>query len=77
MGNVVKTRVFQRYLKAMGFYLKSVKGSHEHWDRKDKPLRRPITVDNAKDEVPEFHINNALPYLGISKKEFWKEIKNY
>jgi hypothetical protein len=73
----ISLKKFRKYLEFKGCYLKRVKSSHEIWDREKDPLDRPIVVDSNYSDVPLTHIHTCLITLGISKKDFEKEINSF
>jgi len=67
---------YKKYLKSKNCYKDRTVSSHEIWYSKDIKLTRPIIVDSNYSDVPVFHIKNTLKLLGISDKDFEKEIRN-
>ncbi len=72
----IPIRKFRKFLKSIGLKHIRTVSSHELYDRLDKPLLRPVTVDNNYPEVPLLHISTNLKTIGMSAKEFTERIKN-
>lgn len=77
MAKSVPLKKFKKYLKSLGLVHVRTKDSHEFYDYPDKPLLRPISVDINYPDVPLLHIHTNLKTLGIDKKQFSKDIKNF
>lgn len=73
----IPTSTFRKFLKHIGCIYVRTKGSHEVWDRKEKPLPRPIIFRGSKREIPPTHIRTNLATLGISIEEFERIIKEF
>ena len=67
---------FKRFLKNHKLEFKRTKGVHEIWDYKDDSLLRPVTFIGKEKEIPMLHIKTNLRTMGISLKDFEKEIRN-
>lgn len=76
MPKSIPLKKYKLFLKSIGLKHIRSQSSHEIWDYEEKPLLRPITVDNNYPDVPILHIHTSLKSLGISKKEFEEAIKN-
>lgn len=75
MANVVPTRKFLKWLKKRGLIFISQEGSHKKFDYPTNKLKRPVIVKTNLKEIPEDHISTNLNTLGVSKKNFYEEIK--
>lgn len=60
-------------LKSLGFYHKSTRGSHEHWERPADhilPQRKLVTVDAAESQFREKLMKLMIRESGFDKYEF-------
>ena len=70
----IPTKKFIAWLKSKGLTRIRSKGDHDIWNFLINPLNRPIVIRSKDKEIPPLHINSTLITLGISYKDFQKEI---
>lgn len=71
----IPTKIWKRFLISRGLVHIRSKGDHEIWDYpKNSHLLRPVTFIGCDKEIPSKHIQTNLRTLGISNKDFLKEI---
>ena len=71
---------FIRWLESKGLVYIRTESSHDLYnypERHPDRLTRNITVRPKYKDIPLLHIHTNLKTLGISKKVFEKEIKNF
>ena len=73
----VQLKKFKKYLISKGLEHKRTESSHEIWDYKNGSLPRPVIVVGKHNDVPYLHIKTTLKTLGISTKDFERDIKGF
>jgi hypothetical protein len=76
----IPTAKFISWLESLGLEYQRSTDTHDHYnypERSPKRLTRTITVRSKYKEIPILHIHTNLKTLGISKKEFEQQIKNF
>jgi hypothetical protein len=74
---IISLKDYLRYLRLKGLQgYGRKKGSHERWDYPPgaKRLSRPVTVDHAHHEVPEWHIRTNARTLGLDIESTRREM---
>ncbi len=71
---------FVCWLESKGLIYIRTESSHDHYnypERDPRRLTRPVTIRLKFKEIPAFHIHTNLQTMGIEKKDFWKEIRQF
>ena len=71
---------FIRWLESLGLVCIRKDGSHHYYnypERDPRKLARSITVRPKYKDIPMLHIHTNLKTLGVDKKEFEKQIKQF
>jgi len=72
---------FIKYLESLGLVYIRTTASHDYYNYPDGhpngSLPRPITIRTRYKDMPMEHIHTNLQTLGISKKQFEKDIQKF
>ncbi len=76
LPGTVPRKVFIKFLASLGIVHIRNKGGHAVYDNPEKPLKRPVILQNRGKNIPRMHIQSNLQSIGVDTKVFLEFLKN-